>query len=291
MVDWGQEALQGNPFFTAANRTVSHPLCPITPLPLLSPPNPTPIPHPPTPQPYGREEPLITGRMWKHILVQGLYQLFWLFFFMYALPVLQWPRYHITSECELISRGPVSRPADPSYCMSQLTMAKARGGLGLDPVLAGHHCTLQTQCGYPCGAGRGSEACVAALAATGGGTFAVGAMPAVEREGFCPGGGGCPAYAAFRASEMFWGNKHEKQEIEDFKPADSLLFNSFIFCQVRPATDAGSALPGRGTPLALTKPSTIQTPSKPLSTPQTNAPPPPPPPPPLLHLPKYVLIA
>jgi hypothetical protein len=42
-------------------------------------------PHPPpypAPQPYGREEPLITGKMWKHILVQGLYQLFWLFFFM-----------------------------------------------------------------------------------------------------------------------------------------------------------------------------------------------------------------
>ncbi|KAI8473287.1 MAG: plasma membrane calcium ATPase [Monoraphidium minutum] len=48
-------------------------------------------------KPHGREEPLITTKMWKHILVQGCYQLFWLFFFMYALPTLGWRRYWLTS--------------------------------------------------------------------------------------------------------------------------------------------------------------------------------------------------
>ncbi|GFH16630.1 calcium-transporting ATPase, partial [Haematococcus lacustris] len=53
----------------------------------------------PTPEllrlrPYGREEPLIMGRMWKHIVVQGLYQLAWMFVCLYGLPEII-PRYYI----------------------------------------------------------------------------------------------------------------------------------------------------------------------------------------------------
>lgn len=33
-------------------------------------------------QPHGRSDPLITKKMWKHIIVQSIYQLFWIFFFM-----------------------------------------------------------------------------------------------------------------------------------------------------------------------------------------------------------------
>jgi hypothetical protein len=56
-------------------------------------------------QPHGRDESLITRKMWKHILVQGLYQMFWLFFFMYAAPVL-FEQYRITDNCTFIARGP-----------------------------------------------------------------------------------------------------------------------------------------------------------------------------------------
>lgn len=37
-------------------------------------------------RPHGRDEPLISKKMWKHILCQGLYQLFWLFLIFYGAP-------------------------------------------------------------------------------------------------------------------------------------------------------------------------------------------------------------
>jgi hypothetical protein len=45
----------------------------------------------PTPElllerPHGRAEPLISRRMWKHVIVQGCYQLFWLFLIIYGAP-------------------------------------------------------------------------------------------------------------------------------------------------------------------------------------------------------------
>ena len=48
--------------------------------------------EPPTPgllleKPHGRDEQLISGKMWKHILCQGFYQLFWLFLIFYGAPV------------------------------------------------------------------------------------------------------------------------------------------------------------------------------------------------------------
>ena len=38
-------------------------------------------------KPHGRNEPLISRRMWKHVVVQGLYQLFWLFLIIYGAPM------------------------------------------------------------------------------------------------------------------------------------------------------------------------------------------------------------
>ena len=37
-------------------------------------------------QPYGRNEPLISPTMWKHILLQSLYQLLFIFVILYAFP-------------------------------------------------------------------------------------------------------------------------------------------------------------------------------------------------------------
>ena len=181
----------------------------------------------------------MTRKMWKHILVQGLYQLFWLFFFMYALPTLKWGRYKITSSCELVTSGPRSAP-QPGYCLAQMTAPRDAGGFGLDAAAAGTYCTLLTECGLPCGGG--SPACASALALAGGPVLAPGApFPAGgERAALCgPEGGKCDAYSAYRKVEMFWESKHEKQEEADFKVADSLLFNSFIWAQVRGARGGG----------------------------------------------------
>jgi hypothetical protein len=70
-------------------------------------------------QPHGRDEHLITPKMWKHILIQGLYQMFWLFFFMYAAPVL-FERYRITDHCTFATTGPHEAHPDPMFCTNEL---------------------------------------------------------------------------------------------------------------------------------------------------------------------------
>jgi hypothetical protein len=54
--------------------------------------------------------------MWKHILIQGLYQMFWLFFFMYAAPVL-FEQYRITDNCTFIAMGPDENDAGGCDCV------------------------------------------------------------------------------------------------------------------------------------------------------------------------------
>lgn len=182
-------------------------------------------------KPHGRDEPLITRKMWKHILVQGLYQLFWLFFFMYALPKLPWQRYWITTECQLITSGPISAP-DAGHCAKQMVIPSSAGGLGLNQTASAAYCTLLGRCGFPCGDERQSAACVAAIKAVGGPSFAVGKVPDTEKGALCAAGDACAAYTGLRNVEQFWGSQHEKQDEKDFRKADSLLFNSFIFAQV-----------------------------------------------------------
>jgi hypothetical protein len=57
--------------------------------------------------------------MWKHILIQGLYQMFWLFFFMYGAPVL-FERYRITDHCTFATTGPHESQPDPLFCTNEL---------------------------------------------------------------------------------------------------------------------------------------------------------------------------
>jgi len=177
--------------------------------------------------------------MWKHVLVQGCYQLFWLFFFMYALPTFQWQRYWLTDHCTLMETGPVSKPI-PDYCLGLMMTPPEAGSMWFNATAAAPYCDLLTQCGWPCGDEfRGGAECAAAVAAAGGGAFAPGAVPSTEWGALCPGvaaGSGhaaCPLYAEFRRVQQFWEARHEKQEELDFKRLDSLLFNSFIFLQVR----------------------------------------------------------
>lgn len=78
-------------------------------------------------QPHGRDESLITRKMWKHILIQGLYQMFWLFFFMYAAPVL-FEQYRITDNCTFVSLGPDENNAGMAACAAAATLTGCWGG-------------------------------------------------------------------------------------------------------------------------------------------------------------------
>eukprot|EP00891_Asterochloris_glomerata_P004702 jgi/Astpho2/4702/fgenesh1_pg.00067_%23_185_t len=52
--------------------------------------------------PNGQSESIINTRMWKHILTQGCYQLFWLFLIIYGAPA-RISRYHVTTECQTMT--------------------------------------------------------------------------------------------------------------------------------------------------------------------------------------------
>jgi Ca2+-transporting ATPase len=55
-------------------------------------------------KPHGRSEPLLSITMRKHIVGMSIYQLFWLFFFMYGLPVFFPARYGMTDMCTYYGR-------------------------------------------------------------------------------------------------------------------------------------------------------------------------------------------
>ncbi|DBB05302.1 TPA: hypothetical protein ACH3X3_010532 [Trebouxia sp. C0006] len=66
----------------------------------------------PTPElllekPHGRSEPLISRSMWRHVIVQGCYQLFWLFLIIYGASA-HIPAYKELSQCEIYSAVGVS---------------------------------------------------------------------------------------------------------------------------------------------------------------------------------------
>lgn len=50
-------------------------------------------------KPAGRQEPLINGKMFKHIVAQGFYQIFWMFLFLYGLP-RHFPQYAVHNDEE-----------------------------------------------------------------------------------------------------------------------------------------------------------------------------------------------
>jgi Ca2+-transporting ATPase len=70
-------------------------------------------------RPHGRSEALISRRMWKHILTQGLYQLFWLFLIIYGAPRLLPARYGLPPPVAVYSA------------------VETKGVKGLGPILEG----------------------------------------------------------------------------------------------------------------------------------------------------------
>lgn len=93
--------------------------------------------------PHGRNEALITRRMWKHILVQGIYQLFWMMFSLYALPLL-FDYYYIRSPSEYYSQACLSQLQPPAYTNGTAQL----------------YCNWMNQCGLPYGNPNTGEATV-----------------------------------------------------------------------------------------------------------------------------------
>lgn len=83
------------------------------------------------------QEPLINGKMFKHIVAQGFYQLFWMFLFLYGLPTLLPQQYGYTPQCQLFTTD---------YCVNTVAVEQ----LGMSPAAAQQYCSYVTSCGLPC---------------------------------------------------------------------------------------------------------------------------------------------
>jgi len=176
-------------------------------------------------QPHGRDESLITPKMWKHILVQGLYQMFWLFFWMYAGPLL-FSKYHLTSHCSYLQMG--SDDNHPTYCSSALV-----GSLGYSPQNATFYCGAMTACGFAGGCPaveRQTAACPFQPLMPSGVQVPGDAAAAFAAIGPCP---GCPTLDEYNAAVTFMDKAYLHEAEMDWELVDSMIFNSFIWLQVK----------------------------------------------------------
>eukprot|EP00879_Flechtneria_rotunda_P003828 GHRR01004068.1.p1 GENE.GHRR01004068.1~~GHRR01004068.1.p1 ORF type:complete len:993 (+),score=315.28 GHRR01004068.1:1703-4681(+) len=182
-------------------------------------------------KPHGRDESLITGKMWKHILVQGLYQMFWLFFFMYAAPVL-FAKYRITDQCTYAATGPDDFNPNPAHCVEML-VAQA----GFNVSHATFHCGAITACGYAAGcndARRQTPDCPFRSLIPAGQPVpdnAPAAFAAAFPDPNCP-SGFCPSLNDYNNAVSFWDKSYTHEAELDWMKADSILFNSFIMLQL-----------------------------------------------------------
>ncbi|KAF6264067.1 hypothetical protein COO60DRAFT_1457828 [Scenedesmus sp. NREL 46B-D3] len=156
----------------------------------------------------GAMEPLINGKMFKHIVLQGFYQLFWMFLFLYGLPTLVPQQYAFTPACQLYT---------PDFCTNTVGVQQ----LGMSPADAARYCSYVTSCNLPCS--NAGSTCPLGDAA------AVAADPAAA---MCKGQAGCTDYDTFRGLLSALDRQLTQQHDKDFLKVASVLFNTFIFAQI-----------------------------------------------------------
>ena len=214
-------------------------------------------------RPHGRTEPLISRRMWKHILTQGLYQMFWLFLIVYGAPALL-PRYALPSPALTyssvdvgaaggrakfapifdalpagVSPNPLFGPLPPSPvdlesahaactkgpCVNACCTTAAPGGHCLDNLVADGGVYLPGE--FPLCEVRGQDERGRPLAAINK------AREAKVAQAFCGGSStSCPRQKAFKdlqvqADKQF--HRHQQRARESYS---SIVFNAFIFLQL-----------------------------------------------------------
>jgi hypothetical protein len=179
-------------------------------------------------------------RMRKHILAQSAYQLFWLFFFMYGLPVMFPSRYGFTDRCEFYDRDagamcakaavdrwalllpsrrcpPPALPLRRACPLPGLQQGHERARppspppprrFGWASADAAYLCNVKTHCGFPCN--RDSrETFKCPLSAK----WGPAAVPGEVQQALCntpanaSASGSCKLYDDFRALEDLLGDK------------------------------------------------------------------------------------
>ena len=179
-------------------------------------------------KPYGRDEPLITRTMWKHIFVQGMYQMFWMFAMLYAVPPL-------LTDAKYKGRYDIDKKGVwwTGACVDEL------GGPTANTTFT---CNVMTVCGFPYAADssdRNSMAC-SLYPFWKNSTATNGEVPADTKKALCLGAsGGCATYDAWRTASDKMDKQYNVYLDKEYRPTLSMLFNTFIFAQVGGRRDTG----------------------------------------------------
>ena len=167
-------------------------------------------------KPNSRSEPLINGTMAKHIIIQSMYQCFWLFLIFYGLPPSGIDRYHVRSKCEYYPVDQASlccsnfaagqQDVTTSCLFSNSTVNNYYLDIGALP-------TTTPMCSF-----FGPNNCT---------------LTGPSKLSFC--GNSSTSCEAYSTAESDWddADRHYREaKADDQEVTNSVVFNSFIFMQV-----------------------------------------------------------
>jgi hypothetical protein len=217
--------------------------------------------------PHGRTEALISRKMWKHIITQGLYQLFWLFLIIYGAPRVLPARYGLPPPAATYGAvdtsgikglAPLLEGVVPGGPWSPAAPAPPEVGPAGDKVPDAARCLkgpcLNTCC-TPAGPGVGAG-CADNLASPDGdgGLYLPGEVPLCYLKGgldakgrptatfqhakkhaaaFCGGSGTtCERATAFKALDTQATKQFHADTEAGRQKYNSIVFNAFIFMQL-----------------------------------------------------------
>ena len=214
-------------------------------------------------KPHGRSEPLISRKMWKHIVTQGLYQMFWLFLIVYGAPALI-PRYALPSPAltysnvdvgsggglnklgilvnslpDGVTPNPLFRPAPPSPislekvqaactkgpCLNACCKTATKGGTCVDNLVDDGGVYLPGE--FPLCELLGEDAQGRPLASLNK------ARDGKTAQAFCGGSSSsCPRQEAFKDLQIQADKQYHRHQQKGRESYSSIVFNAFIFMQL-----------------------------------------------------------
>ena len=201
--------------------------------------------------PHGHDEPLINRSMWRHIFVQGLYQVVVMLICLYALPTSGINRYKLLSQSEYYSMDCSGNVAyklgitrgDPRSLNGIFNVTYSSGAYGPD---AAWYCGVIMSCGFPMSAElRGTSACPLYNAIAQGlvnstwPTTPPINISSTQVDALCfnnyaglPLGTSCPRNDQLKRAQDWMTIEYTERQELDREYSLSFLFNSFIWMQI-----------------------------------------------------------
>jgi Ca2+-transporting ATPase len=214
--------------------------------------------------PHGRTEPLISRKMWKHIITQGLYQLFWLFLIIYGAPRVLPGRYGLPPPGAVYSAvettgvkglAPLLEGVTPGGPWSPAAPFPPAVGPSGDKIPDAARCMKGPCLNTCCTPAPGGAGCADNLAGVDGGLYLPGEVPLCYLKGgldakgrptasvqhakrnaasFCGPGGGtsCARATAFKDLDTQASKQFHAHTEAGRQKYNSIVFNAFIFMQL-----------------------------------------------------------